>query len=94
MFTQKDYALREDSQDEADPTEEKKDLLDLLDFAQREKRRKKAPPYGGAFVCLQDVPTGLLQLEVLLAVLDVDAAEGGRNLGAEVAAVDGEDAIV
>ena len=45
-------------------------------------------------MCLQDVPTGLLQLDVLLAVLDVDTAKGGRNLGAEVAAVEGEDARV
>ena len=45
-------------------------------------------------MCLQDVPVGLLQLEVLLAVLDVDAAEGGGDLGAEVAAIEGEDARV
>ena len=45
-------------------------------------------------MCLQDVPVGLLQLEVLLAVLDVDAAEGGGDFGAEVAAIEGEEAIV
>ena len=45
-------------------------------------------------MCLQDVPTGLLQLDVLLAVLDVDAAEGGGDFGAEVAAIEGEDARV
>ena len=37
---------------------------------------------------------GLLQLEVFLAVLQVDAAEGGGDLGAETAAVEGEDARV
>ena len=36
----------------------------------------------------------LLQFDMLLAVLDVDAAEGGRDFGAKVAAVDGEDARV
>lgn len=36
----------------------------------------------------------LLELEMLLAVLEIDAAEGSRHLGAEVAAVDSKDARV
>ena len=36
----------------------------------------------------------LPQFDVLLAVLDVDTAEGDGDFGAEVAAVDGEDAQV
>ena len=36
----------------------------------------------------------LFDFEVFLAVLEVDAAEGGGDLGAEVAAVEGEDTRV
>ena len=46
----------------------------------------------GRFVCVQD--TGLLQFDMFLAVLEVDAAEGGGDFGAEQAAVEGEDTRV
>ena len=95
MFAQNDYAKRRDFQDEADPTRREIKIYWIYRIARNRRKEERKPlRYGGAFVCLQDVPAGLLQLDVLLAVLDVDAAEGGGDLGAEVAAVDGENAIV
>lgn len=90
-----DYAKRRDFQDEADPTRREIKIYWIYRIARSGRKEERKPLWhGGAFVCLQDVPTGLLQLDVLLAVLDVDAAEGGRDFGAKVAAVDGEDARV
>ena len=56
--------------------------------------KQNAPPRRGVLSIRLLSRQELLQFDVLLSVLDVDAAEDGRDFGAEVASVEGEDARV